>query len=239
MLTRAQKKYIRSLQQKKFRNQFGRFVAEGPKVVEELRASSFQIEDVFGLEEYHGRGHTPVSGKDLGMISGLKTPNEVLAVAHIPEAPQVRWEAPLILALDGVRDPGNLGTILRLAEWFGLRQIVLSADCAEPWNPKVVQSAMGSLFRLSVVQTELGDLLGEGRNRGFQLLGADMNGTSIQSFHKPEKMILVMGSESWGLRPDVKAHLTQNITIPQNGRAPIDSLNVATATGILLSHLSA
>lgn len=242
MLTRAQKKYLRSLQQKKFRNQFGRFVAETPKVVDELLDSPIKVVDLFSTEgeEYKDQAATLISGKDIEMISGLKEPNRVFAVGQIPPQAEINWNTPFILALDGVRDPGNLGTILRLSEWFGLSQIVLSNDCAEPWNPKVVQSAMGSLFRIDIIERPIPDFLDEAKTKGFESAGAEMDGTPLNDFDRPQKMVLVMGSESHGLRPDVQARLSHRVTIPKlDPSAPIDSLNVGVATAVLLSHLRA
>ncbi len=239
MLTRAQKKYLRSLRQKKFRTQYGRFIAEGPKVVSELLVSPLRVDELFGLPSFKCKdcAVTYIPKKDLELISGLSVPNEVVSVAHIPPQAEIDWTRPFILALDGVRDPGNLGTILRLAEWFGLTQIILSPDCAEPWSPKVVQSAMGSLFRLEVIEQPLAGFLDASRAYGFVTIGAKMDGESLYTVQTPEKMVLVMGSESHGLRPDTQSRLQRCITIPKHGKGnPIDSLNVGVATGILLDH---
>lgn len=241
MLTRAQKKYLRSLQQKKFRQQYGCFVAETPKVVNDLLASPLHVNELYAIDGYESkdRAATTVSDKDLEMISGLKVPNQVFAVVQIPPQAEIDWNVPVILALDGVRDPGNLGTILRLAEWFGLKQVVLSPDCAEPWNPKVVQSAMGSLFRMRIADQSMPDFLDEARDKQFAIAGAEMDGLSVRSFEQPNHMVLVMGSESQGLRPDVQARVSHRVSIPKvDPNAPIDSLNVGVAAGILLSHLT-
>ncbi len=241
MLTRAQKKYLRSLQLKKFRQRFGKFVAETPKVVEELMNSPLRIDEIFALTSYElkKQAATLVSDKDLEMISGLKVPNQVFAVVQIPPQAEIEWNVPMILALDGVRDPGNLGTILRLAEWFGLRQVILSSDCAEPWNPKVVQSAMGSLFRMQLIERAIPDFLDEAKARSFATVGAEMDGAKVAQFTVPDHTVLVMGSESHGLRPDVQTRVSHRVKIPKvDPNAPIDSLNVGVAAGILLSHLT-
>lgn len=241
MLSQAQKKYVRSLHQKKFRSLHQRFIAEGPKVVSELLASPLRVDGLFATESYSAQFPSAelISGKDLNAISGFKEPNGVLALVEIPPKAEIEFDLPLILMLDGIRDPGNLGTILRVAEWFGLTQVVLSTDCADPYNPKVVQSAMGSLFRMHLAETNLNFAIEEAKANGYEVCGAEMNGESINKLVKTNKIALVMGSESHGISTDVKKMIDRSLTIPKvNANTPIDSLNVSMATGILLSALT-
>ena len=242
MLSQGQKKFIRSLQQKKFRLAHNRFVAEGPKVVQELLQSPLRVDGLFVTENYIEAFPQAelISRKDLNSISGFKEPNGVVAVVEIPPKAEMDISEPFVLVLDSVRDPGNLGTILRVAEWFGLTQLVLSPDCADAYNPKVVQSAMGSLFRMNVVTAYVPSALKALKQGGFQVAGAEMDGISIQEFNRPEKMALVMGSESHGISGEVQDLLDVSLTISKSNPAtPIDSLNVSMATGILLSALKA
>jgi len=242
MLSQGQKKFIRSLQQKKFRTAHNQFVAEGPKVVQELLQSPLRVDALYATENCAGSFPQAelISRKDLDSISGFKEPNGILAVANIPSMGEMSLDESLVLLLDSVRDPGNLGTILRVAEWFGLGQLILSPDCADVFNPKVVQSAMGSLFRMNVVTISLPKALEKLKSGGFQAAGAEMDGISIQEFNRPEKMALVMGSESHGISAEVQGLLDVSLTISKsNPTTPIDSLNVSMATGILLSALKA
>ena len=241
MLSQAQKKYVRSLHQKKYRQLHQRFIAEGPKVVSELLASPLRVDSLF-VSESHKCDYSDavlISGKDLNAISGFKEPNGVLAVVEIPPKAEIKFDSPIILMLDGVRDPGNLGTILRVAEWFGLEQVVMSPDCADPYNPKVVQSAMGSLFRMHLAEANLSFAVEEAKANGYEVFGAEMNGESIHELAKPKNIALVMGSESHGVSTSVKKMIDRSLTIPKaNADTPIDSLNVSMATGILLSALT-
>ena len=214
-------KKIKSLQQKKFRKQLGLFVAEGEKVVQELLASLYVVEDVFRVGDN-------ISSKELERISSLKTPNNVLAVARIKsEEPDFTVTS---ILLDGVSDPGNLGTIIRLADWYGIKQIVCSNDTVDCFSPKVVQSTMGSLFRVNVVYMELEDFITRSE---CPTQAAVMDGDS--DYKCPGKFNLLMGSESHGIRNDLDRMADKRITIKRIGEA--ESLNVGVATGILLDRL--
>lgn len=244
MLSINQIKHIRSLSQLKFRKEHRQFIAEGTKIVGELPASAIRVEDVYGLEawieenrgkfEYIRAGVHQISTKELERISMQKTPNQVLAVCSIPEheLQSIYEEDGSLLVLDGIRDPGNMGTIIRTADWFGIRNIVCSNDCVDVYNPKVVQSSMGSIARVKIHYTDLAAYLA---NTEQEIYATVMDGESIWEV-KPGKGIYVIGNESNGIRPEVMQHATKKISIPSAGEA--ESLNAAVAAGIVLAVLN-
>lgn len=245
MLSKNQIRFIKSLQQKKFRTQHACFSVEGPKMVDELLRSAFTMRNVFGTSDWidhHKKNYSlkdklvEISEKDLSRISSLKTPNQVLAVVDIPERIATRTGdlSGLVLALDGINDPGNLGTIIRIADWFGIGQIICSEDTVDVYNPKAVQASMGSLFRVQVVYTDLAEFL---KNPGLKLpkFGAVMDGENIYNKKLPAEGLLVIGSESHGIRPETASAIDTGLTIPASGPAT-ESLNAAVATGIICSE---
>lgn len=179
------------------------------------------------------RQHHIVSEDELARISQLQTPNQALALLHYftdeeTKLPSNEW----ILVLDGIRDPGNMGTIIRLADWFGIRTIICSPDCADIYNPKVVQATMGSIMRVAVVEKVLADFLAD---QQLPVVGAVLGGKELSSFEFPEAGILVIGNESNGIREDVIPLLSDKLMIPRFGEA--ESLNAAIATSIFLWEL--
>lgn len=236
-------KNIRGLQQKKFRKESNRFVVEGIKTVEELLQSGFAVESIYTTtSEHFSDTDVPVvavSEKELERISGLKTPNRVLAVAEIPQSKSLNWSVPIIVMLDGIRDPGNLGTIIRTSKWFGINTIICSEDCADVWDRKVVQSTMGALFHVNVIYADLEKVMTEAQSNGFKVKGAAMNGTSIYEMGDSEKTVLLIGSESHGIRPDLLERCDQTVTIPnKEGQQRVESLNAAIATSVILSEMT-
>lgn len=237
-LSKNHMKLVKSLQQKKYRDQHGLFLVEGVKPVNEAIHSQAKVEMiVYACEEEELPFDMPpnnwrVSPKDLDRLSGLKNPNRVLAVCH-KDWPQDKSSGGWMVALDQISDPGNLGTIVRICDWMGIDQIVCALDSVDVFNPKVVQASMGSIFRVNVKYAHLEEYLE--KTDLDTILEADMHGDSVYKFEFPEKGILVMGSESHGLRPEISAKCTGKISIPQFGGG--ESLNVAVSTGILLSHL--
>ncbi|MEN8225484.1 MAG: RNA methyltransferase [Bacteroidota bacterium] len=241
MISKSQIKLIRSLKQIKFRKEHGLFVVEGPKIVGELPGSTIKVDALYALEDwieehqekfkYHKAEIVRISSKELGQISNLSTPNQVLAVCRIPDRDieDITEGDDVLLALDGIRDPGNLGTIIRTADWFGIRNIVCSDDCVDAFNPKVVQSSMGSIGRVKVYYTDLSAFLGQAEQNIFATV---MDGTSIWD-SSPGKGIYVIGNESKGIRPEVLRHAAHKISIPAGGRA--ESLNASVAAGIILA----
>ena len=238
MVSKNQIKLITGLQQKKYRKQEELFIAEGIKVIQELLNSNFELHHLYSVNEKYiaslrqGTG-TIISDQELKKISALTTPNECLAVFKIPQKKAIQHEG-LIVALDDVRDPGNLGTIIRLCDWFGIKQLVCSEQCADVYNPKVVQATMGSLARVNVVYTDLQQFLTEA---SLPVYGTFMDGDNIYTMQLPEKGIIVIGNEANGISPVVEQRVSQRISIPRFGDIQkTESLNVATATAIVLSE---
>lgn len=243
MLVKSQVKYIQSLGQKKSRDESGAFIAEGPKIVSELlQEIPGQVQQVVGLKEWltdhakllHGIETVEVSPAELEKISQLQTPNQVLAVLKKFElVTAINPKGKLVVALDTIQDPGNLGTIIRIADWFGIEQIVCDRDSADCYNPKVVQATMGSIARVKLLYTDLAGWLAEQKTT---IYAAALEGENITTMQKPAEGIIVIGNESKGISPDILKLVTKKITIPQKGKA--ESLNAAVATGIILSHLT-
>jgi RNA methyltransferase, TrmH family len=233
MLSRNQIKFIQSLKQKKCRQEHGLFVVEGEKVVQEFLRSDWVVDRIYSTSEWGG-GSERISNKELDRISSLKTPNKVLALVRIPvEKKEVSGN--LIIALDGVKDPGNLGTIIRLADWFGVKSVLCSEDCVEVFNPKVVQSTMGSLTRVNVHYVDLAEELKGMPN--YEVMGAVMSGESIFEVKPKKSRVLVLGSESHGIGENVLNLCNTKITIPKAETSGAESLNVATACAISLAQL--
>ncbi|WNW00760.1 RNA methyltransferase [Tenacibaculum sp. HL-MS23] len=236
-LSKSNLKLITSLQQKKYRQKHKLFVAEGIKVVKELLNSSLEASHVFTVDESfvvsNEIARTVISDNELKKISTLKNPNKVLGLFKIPEAKQTN-ETGLIIALDEVNDPGNLGTIIRLCDWFGVSELVCSKNTVDCYNQKVVQSTMGSLTRVNVSYVDLSDFLSSTQLPTYT---ADMDGNNVYKASLPEKAVLVMGNEANGISAEISAIVKHKLTIPRFGEIQqTESLNVATATAILLSE---
>lgn len=239
MISKNQIKLLQSLKQLKFRREHGLFIAEGRKIVEELIPSGIRVKEIYALQEWideyrilcekSGTTMHPVSNKELERISNLSTPNQALALCHIPMHETIQPKEGILIALDGIRDPGNLGTIVRTADWFGIETVICSGDCVDVYNPKVVQSTMGSIARVKVIYTELEEYLFEA---GLPVYATVLEGESIWE-KAPADGIYVIGNESRGIRESVLRHATHRIAIPSSGKA--ESLNASVATGIVLA----
>lgn len=245
MITKNTIKLVQSLKQQKFRKEHGLFVVEGRKMVEELLVSSIETVYLFATERYlvehpvNDQRLETVTEVQMSQMSGQDTPPGILAVARIPE-PAVIQNKGMMLALDGIANPGNLGTIIRTAEWFGMKQIVCSNDCVELWNPKVIQATMGSVFRISMIYTDLERYLKEAKDRGQAVYGALLEGENL--FKKEGRWadgIIVIGSESHGIRGNILPLLTHPITIPRASGSVTESLNASIAAGIILAAMAA
>lgn len=235
LVSKSQTKLITSLQQKKYRNQSGLFVAEGAKVIDELLNEGLMLHSFFSSDpsQITNENHFQVTETELKKISFLKTANTSLALFEIPK-PKPLQDSGLIVALDAVRDPGNLGTIIRLCDWFGVQQLICSEDTVDSYNPKVVQATMGSLARVQVHYLSLSEYLEKTK---LPIFGGFMEGKNIYSEKLPEAGIVVMGNEANGLSEEIIKKITHKITIPRFGKnQKTESLNVATATAILLSE---
>lgn len=235
-LSKNQLKLITSLRQKKYRQKHQIFIAEGIKVVDEYLNSDFKVVQLFSTTPENYKAHSDVvaiSEAELSKISSLKTPNKVLALVAMPESAELVQEG-LIVALDGINDPGNLGTIIRLCDWFGVDQLVCSKDTVDIYNSKVVQASMGSLIRTSVVYTDLKSYLESSNLPAYATL---MDGKNVYETSLLKDAILVMGNEANGISSEVLELLDYKISIPRFGKLQAtESLNVATATAILLSE---
>lgn len=240
MLSKKEIKDIQSLSQKKFRDELNLFVAEGPKIVGELISLiPQQIQNVYAVKPwidanqplYKNVQLNEVSDVELERISHLQTGNQVVAVIKKFESIKP-GENSFTLYLDTIQDPGNFGTIIRIADWFGIKNIVCTPGCADLYNPKVVQSTMASIARVNVYYDEDGDWL---KAQSVPVFAATLHGNSLQDHPKAEKGILIIGNESKGISEEIIQYATEQITISKKGEA--ESLNAAVATGIILSHL--
>ncbi|AXG69904.1 tRNA (guanosine(18)-2'-O)-methyltransferase [Kordia sp. SMS9] len=236
MISKRQIKIITSLHQKKYRKSTGLFVAEGKKVIQEFLNSNFELDTLFTTDESlfaFNPKVTLISEAELKKISFLKTPNKTLALFKISEVAAAETEG-LIVALDAIRDPGNLGTIIRLCDWFGVKQLVCSETTVDCYNPKVIQATMGSLTRVNVLYTNLSTYLSK---TNLPVFGAFMDGENVYKANLPKDGILVMGNEANGVSDEISNLITEKIAIPRFGdMQQTESLNVAMATGILLNE---
>jgi len=229
------------LHKAKGRKKQGLFIVEGPKAVNELLNSNFEIEAVYGTREWIEfapqilDSAEMISEKDLHSISAQKHPNQVLAVVKMPEpdSPPTKIDN-LYLVLDTIQDPGNMGTIIRIADWFGIKHIICSRETADIYNPKVVQSTMGSISRVQVSYTDLVDWLGE-LNDSVPVYGTLLSGENIYETKLVSKGLIIIGNESKGISDDVAFYISQGIKIPAYGNSETESLNAAVATGIVVA----
>ncbi|NOQ73496.1 MAG: RNA methyltransferase [Crocinitomix sp.] len=240
-LSKNEIKLVKSLQIKKYRDLNRLFVVEGVKLVRELlEQTHFKIDGVFYTKDFKetipNNIHSfEINESELERISGLKSPNAVLAVVKYPaEAPVDFAENNLVLVLDNVNDPGNLGTIIRTADWFGVQQIIASVATVDLFNPKVIQASMGAVYRVRFYRTNLTTAVQELKASGFEVVGAALGGENLYQNSFQKKTALVMGSESHGISPELVPYISKMILIPQFGET--ESLNVAMASGIILSH---
>ncbi|NJW51928.1 TrmH family RNA methyltransferase [Salinimicrobium oceani] len=238
MFSKSQIKLIKSLTQKKFRQKHGLFVIEGKKGIFELLDSELLLHSLYTTEDIFDAPKAQsfyISEAELKKISNLSTPQTALAVFHIPEAKDFSAEG-LSLVLDEIQDPGNLGTIIRMCDWFGVRDLICSHGTVDCYNPKVVQATMGSIARVNIGYTDLAEFL-EGSQEKFPVYGAFLEGNNIYSHAFPTEGFLIMGNEANGISPAIESLVTQKLTIPQFGTSGnTESLNVATATAIFLSE---
>lgn len=245
MLSKNRQKYIRSLSLKKFRDLDNCFVAEGPKIVCELlgvfRCELLCATSLF-LQEYRPviDGEVcEITDQELAAISNQKCPQQVLAIFRKPQVPACPscYESELMLALDGVQDPGNLGTIIRLADWFGIKHIVCSYECADAFSPKVVQATMGAIARVAVEYTSLSEWL-KTIPQNTPVYGTFLDGDNLYQKELPTHGIIVMGNEGKGISPEVGKLVTERLRIPSYPPecSTSESLNVAIATAVICAE---
>jgi TrmH family RNA methyltransferase len=241
MLIKSQVKYIQSLSHKKLRDSEGVFVAEGPKLINELLSARLPLQQLYAVKDWiaeQGKSLpaevTEISQSELERISLLQTPNQVLGIFRKPDfSANTPLRNNISLMLDTVQDPGNLGTIIRCADWFGIKQIFCSTDSADAWNPKVVQATMGSIARVQVAYGPLARWLDQ--EPGLPTYAAVLEGADLRKLSPVKEGIIIIGNESKGISEAILARCSNRITIPRHGEA--ESLNAAVATGIILSHL--
>ena len=236
-ISKNQLKLITSLSQKKYRQKHNLFIAEGVKVLNELLNSTFEIETLFCTDDFEAniseKKIVRISETELKKVSTLKSPNKALGIFKIPKE-KVLQNSGLTVALDAINDPGNLGTIIRLCDWFGITQLMCSKDTVDCYNQKVVQASMGSLTRVSIHYTDLKNYITKSNLDTFI---ADMDGENVYKTKLPKEGILLMGNEANGVSEEIKSLLQYRISIPRFGeKQETESLNVATATAILLSE---
>ena len=234
MFSKSRAKYIQQLSQKKHRNQSGFFVVEGHKSILEFIHAGHLPKELYVLDNtlFKNQNAWVVDLSQMKSLSHLKTPSNALAVFSIPNK-SLCSKTDFILALDGIQDPGNMGTIIRLCDWFGINELVCSKDTVDCYNPKVVRATMGSLARVGVYYVDLNHWLTE--QKDHMIVGASMKGQSIYNTPIPKRTILVIGNEGKGLSALVAGQLHNEVSIPQYGKA--ESLNAAMATGILISEI--
>ncbi len=241
MISLKQIKFVKSLQQQKFRKEHRLFVAEGSTLVMDLLGGRFKAEAIYAMEDWVKQsGQYPlvsaeklfiVSPKEMQRMSGMKTPAPLMAVFSIPDTSIEIPGNSLVLVLDGIRDPGNLGTIIRTADWFGIKHLLCSEDSVEMYNPKVVQASMGSLGRVNVVYKNPAACFSGYNSRN--IFGTFLDGASIHEVAPPEQGFIVIGSESHGIRDEVKPYIKNRITIAASPGSGVESLNAAVAAGII------
>jgi len=238
---------IRALHLDKNRKEQQLFIAEGEKVVDELLNSGLKVKLIAGTEKYSDTHDSEnqvderylVSDEELLKISLLQSPNKVLAVGEMPTPSAINFsgESGLLLALDGIKDPGNLGTLIRTADWFGVRHLFCSADCVDAYNPKVVQSAMGSLFRMQIHYGDLNMFIAEAKSSGgYKVIGAGADGIPYSDCDSSGNIMLVIGSESHGIGQSTLSLLDVKAGIPKNNNSKAESLNAGVAAAILMAH---
>lgn len=246
-LSKNEIKYVKSLHLKKFRQKYNNFIVEGDKIVRELLdATQFSIEALYAEEKWLIT-HSPatrlnssqiyqVAPSELGRISTLKTPNQVLLIAQQPAFRYTpdKLNSSLSLYLDDIRDPGNLGTIIRIADWFGISNIFCSPGCAAWTNPKVIQASMGGFLRVQIHTIELQELLSAVPD--ISIYGMLLDGQDIRRMERPKAGLIVIGNESRGITPANQGMLTDRITIPRHPKGGAESLNAAVATGIICAQ---
>jgi len=245
MLNKTKIKYIQSLSHKKQRDQDSVFVAEGPKIIKELLdEKNIKLKELFATKEFlnlnpgivsqQAFAITEISEDELRKISFLSTPKQVLGIFQKPAFPEFSRPEGITIVLETIQDPGNMGTIIRCSDWFGIKNIICSKDSVDIFNPKVVQSTMGSIGRVQVIYCDPVELLNNFSN--IPVLAATLKGRPVSSIKTPSNCFLIIGNESKGISKPLLEKVNTEITIPGRGKA--ESLNAGVATGIILSWLT-
>ncbi|RBL88436.1 TrmH family RNA methyltransferase [Chitinophaga flava] len=244
MLSKAQIKYIQSLQHKKNRQKSSQYIAEGDKIVQELLQAGMPVKAVYATGSWLEQHKSLLTGLPadavkevdnmvLKQLSALTTPNNAMALLDMPPADNsLPAEGTVVLALEAIQDPGNMGTLIRIADWFGIRQIICSPDCVDVYNPKTIQATMGSIARVQLKEQDIPTLLQQSKLPSY---AATLHGKDITGFQAIKEGIILIGNEGRGLSDTVISLATHRITIPRLGGA--ESLNAAVAAGIICGRL--
>ena len=249
MLSISRIKHLRSLHIKKYRLSHQKCVIEGHRLVNEALNAGANIEHIWYSENYAEKNssfinllnqskilHETTSEKSLSQVCDSQHHQGIVALVTIPQHTSFSVDNSPILILDNISDPGNMGTLLRTAEWFGLKNVMLTPQCVDPYNSKVIRSAMGAHFHLEqLIQIELNDVISSLKASDYKLIGAVMDGAPVDTLLLPEKWALVLGNEAHGLSSQILSHVDEKVTIPKHGN--IESLNVAVAGGVILERL--
>lgn len=244
MISKNTAKYIKSLQQKKYRKTEKAFIVEGAKSVIELVKSNFEITTLYATSVFLKDAKQLIfdpqntfevvetSENDLAAVGTYQSNNAAIAIAKMKPNKPLAFSNAFALALDRINDPGNLGTIIRIADWYGIKNIICSADCADQYNPKVIAASMGSFTRVHLFYTDLNAYLSDAK---FSVYGAYLNGENVHQHKFHKEGILLMGSESQGINPSLEKYVTHKISIPAFGQA--ESLNVGVATAVICDNI--
>ena len=244
MITKNTIKSVAALRQQKYRKEQQLFVVEGRKMVNELIESDFEIINLFATKKYCSENEIQSDKVEIAtevqmeQMTGQDTAPGILALVRQPKAVVIEPNATIVLALDGISNPGNMGTIIRTADWFGIRNIVCSSDCVEIWNPKVIQATMGSIFRMNIIETDLEAYLNENKNQGKAIYGALLNGENLFKMQGKAEGVIVIGSESHGIRTNILPLITHPITIPRAEGSLTESLNASVAAAIIVAWMT-
>ncbi|MBN2520993.1 MAG: RNA methyltransferase [Bacteroidales bacterium] len=247
MLSKNNIKFINSLKTKKFRELHRKFIVEGDKITKELLESDYTVSNIFGKKEWLKKNTyekfrnieiIEVNDNELKKISSLTAPNQVLAIADIPdnEIKYADFNNDINIVLDDIQDPGNMGTILRTADWFGIKNIICSLNCVDIYNQKVIQASMGSIFRVNVYYMKLNDFLNQ-FNNNYSIIGTFTEGDNIYNTDLPESAFIIFGNEAKGINPKFEKFIHKKITIPNFNNSKTESLNVATSVAITCSEI--
>jgi RNA methyltransferase, TrmH family len=235
MLSQPEIKHINALKIKKYRNKYSEFIAEGDKIIKELINEGLQVVNIYSSSNEDTINHPKtklISGDELKKITALVHHHNSLAVFKIPEYKSKQHEKEWILLLDDIQDPGNMGTIIRTCDWFGIRTVICSDGCVDAYNPKVVQASMASIGRVTVREQNLEEVINAAE---CPVYGAVLNGNDYRSQDFSEPGYILIGNEGHGIRKELQAKINFRVTIPKKGKA--ESLNAAIATALLLSRL--
>lgn len=241
MISKNQIKLLNSLKNSKFRQKHSLFVIEGPKVFSEYVKTNFKIKDAFVIEEvyedyaskYKNIDFTKITELELKKISNLKTPNQIIASVEIKPEKQFAVSEKLYLMLESVRDPGNLGTIIRTADWFGFDEVICSSDCVDALNPKVIQSAMGSSARVNLIYTDIYKLINKSDLPAF---ATHLDGQNIYKSELSNRGFIVLGNESNGISKKMEKLISKKLFIPNYNNSNAESLNVSIATALVCAE---